>query len=67
VAAVQGVVLVVATAHLVPPPVAFVGLVAALGSLTWSFGRDVGWLWRAELVRRAAAPMPALPCLAPVS
>jgi phosphatidylglycerophosphate synthase len=67
VAAVQGVVLVVATAHLVPPTVAFFALVTALVSLTWSFGRDVGWLWRAELVRRATAPMPARPWLAPVA
>ena len=65
VAAVQGIVLVAATAHLVPPPVAFVAVAAALASLIWSFGRDIGWLWRAELVRRA--PMPARPRLAPVA
>jgi hypothetical protein len=29
--------------------------VAALGSLTWSFGSDIGWLWRTERARRAAA------------
>jgi phosphatidylglycerophosphate synthase len=63
VAAVQGIVLVVATAHLVPPPAALLALLVALGSLTWSFGRDIRWLWRAETVRRA--PAPVLPCLTP--
>jgi phosphatidylglycerophosphate synthase len=67
VAAVQGIVLVVATAHLLPPVVALTAVGLALGSLTWSFGRDIGWLWRTERARRAAvvmprwASMPALP------
>jgi phosphatidylglycerophosphate synthase len=67
VAAVQGIVLVVATAHLLPPPIALAAVGLALGSLTWSFGRDIGWLWRTERARRAAvvmpiwATMPALP------
>jgi len=68
VAALQGVVLVVATAHLLPPTVAFGAVAVALGSLTWSFGRDIGWLWRTEQAHRAAAvllpvwtSMPALP------
>lgn len=61
VAAAQGVVLVVATAHLLPYPLALTAVVAALASLTWSFGRDVAWLWRTELLRRAAAARPSLP------
>ena len=60
VAAAQGVVLVVATAHLLPKPLALVAVVAALASLTWSFARDIAWLWRAELTRRAALTRPAL-------
>ncbi|MCE6993342.1 CDP-alcohol phosphatidyltransferase family protein [Saccharothrix sp. S26] len=44
VAAVQGIALVVATSDLPPHPTVLVGL--ALASLTWSFGRDVAWLWR---------------------
>jgi phosphatidylglycerophosphate synthase len=55
VAALQGVVLVVATAHLVSYSLTLVAVVAALGSLTWSFGSDIGWLWRTERARRAAA------------
>jgi phosphatidylglycerophosphate synthase len=55
VAAVQGVVLVVATAHLLPYPAALAAVVVALASLTWSFGTDIGWLWRAERARAAAA------------
>ena len=59
VAAVQGVVLVVATAHLLPYPLALAALLAALGSLTWSFGRDIGWLWRTG--RRPRAVLPIVP------
>jgi len=55
VAAVQGVVLVVATASLLPEALAFAAVAAALASLTWSFGRDVMWLWTQEHQRRAAA------------
>jgi phosphatidylglycerophosphate synthase len=58
VAAVQGVVLVVATAHLLPAAFALAAVGLALGSLTWSFGRDIGWLWRAERARRAAVVLP---------
>jgi phosphatidylglycerophosphate synthase len=61
VAATQGVVLVVATAHILPYAVAFAGLAVALISLTWSFGRDTAWLWRSEQLRRAAAVRTELP------
>jgi phosphatidylglycerophosphate synthase len=54
VAALQGVVLALVTAHLLPEVVALGALVVALGSLTWSFGRDVAWLYRASRVREAA-------------
>jgi phosphatidylglycerophosphate synthase len=54
VAAVQGVVLVVATASLLPDAVVFLALAAALASLTWSFGRDVRWLGEQERGRRLA-------------
>jgi phosphatidylglycerophosphate synthase len=55
VAATQGVVLVTATAHVLPDPVALVAVAVALVSLTWSFGRDVRWLWQAEQLRRIMA------------
>jgi phosphatidylglycerophosphate synthase len=46
VAALQGIILVVAATGLLPTW-ATVGVVAlALASLCWSFGRDVRWLWR---------------------
>ncbi|GHE05681.1 CDP-alcohol phosphatidyltransferase family protein [Streptomyces alanosinicus] len=50
VAAVQGIALLVAGAELLPhlADLAIVGL--ALGSLLWSFGRDVHWLWRTSRV-----------------
>ena len=54
VAAVQGVVLVVATASLLPDAVIRVAVAGALASLIWSFGLDIAWLWRAERARRAA-------------
>jgi phosphatidylglycerophosphate synthase len=59
VAAVQGIVLVVATAQILPSALAYLAVVAALASLIWSFGRDIGWLWRVEQARRAIVP--ALP------
>ena len=57
VAAVQGIVLVVATAQVLPPELAFLAVLAALASLTWSFGRDISWLWQVERASR----IPALP------
>ncbi len=56
VAAIQGIVLVLAASGLVPSATA-AGLVAiALGLLIWSFGHDVVWLWR----RRSGAAYPVL-------
>ncbi|PWI08470.1 hypothetical protein DIZ27_22630 [Streptomyces sp. NWU339] len=54
VAALQGVLLLVAGADLLPHPVN-VGVVAlALGLLLWSFGRDVLWLWHTSRLRPAS-------------
>ncbi len=47
VAALQGIVLVVAGAGVLPRPAAGTAVAVALGLLVWSFGRDVAWLWRA--------------------
>lgn len=46
VAAVQGIVLVVAAAGVLALPLATAVVGLALASLCWSFGRDIGWLWR---------------------
>ncbi|MEU0255565.1 CDP-alcohol phosphatidyltransferase family protein [Streptomyces sp. NPDC006184] len=46
VAALQGICLLVAGAQLLPPPANLAVVLLALGSLVWSFGRDVVWLWR---------------------
>lgn len=55
IAALQGIVLVVAASEVLPAPLA-AGLVAvALGLLVWSFGRSVAWLRRAARVREDAA------------
>jgi phosphatidylglycerophosphate synthase len=54
VAAIQGVVLALVTPDLLPHAAALGALVIALGTLTWSFGRDVRWLYRAQRVRAAA-------------
>ncbi|BFU44456.1 CDP-alcohol phosphatidyltransferase family protein [Krasilnikovia sp. MM14-A1004] len=62
VAATQGVVLVVATASVLPTPVNLVVVAAALTSLTWSFVRDTAWLWRTEQAHRAVlATLPLTP------
>ncbi|MFI7599856.1 CDP-alcohol phosphatidyltransferase family protein [Actinoplanes sp. NPDC049681] len=60
VAAVQGVVLVVATARLLPDAVLLVAVAAVAISLVWSFGLDITWLWRAERARRAAVTTAAV-------
>ncbi|MBD0421212.1 CDP-alcohol phosphatidyltransferase family protein [Streptomyces sp. TRM S81-3] len=53
VAALQGVLLLLAGADLLPHA-AGTGVVAlALALLVWSFGRDVAWLWRTSRVRAA--------------
>ncbi|MGH3373806.1 MAG: CDP-alcohol phosphatidyltransferase family protein [Actinoallomurus sp.] len=54
VAVLQGVVLVVAAADVIPHAVASVAVASALACLTGSFGRDVGRLWRA----RHSEPVP---------
>lgn len=54
VTAVQGIVLIVAAAGVVPPATAYMALVAALALLAESFGRDVLWAWR----HRGAASVP---------
>ncbi|MFC6085954.1 CDP-alcohol phosphatidyltransferase family protein [Sphaerisporangium aureirubrum] len=46
VAALQGIVLVVASARVLPPTAVTTLVAAALALLTWSFGRDVLWLYR---------------------
>ncbi|MFJ9852246.1 CDP-alcohol phosphatidyltransferase family protein [Streptomyces sp. NPDC101150] len=46
VAALQGIVLVVAGAGVAPTGWAILAVGAALALLVWSFGRDVAWLWR---------------------
>jgi len=46
VAAVQGIVLVVAASEILPLPLAVALVATALALLLWSFGRDVVWLWR---------------------
>ena len=61
VAAVQGVVLVIAAAGLLPHAVTVAAVAAALASLTWSFGRDIGWLWRTEAAGRKLALIPVSP------
>lgn len=46
VAAIQGVVLVLASSGVLPAPYTTAVVAFALALLTWSFGRDVWWLWR---------------------
>jgi phosphatidylglycerophosphate synthase len=60
VAALQGIVLVVAGAGIIPRPAAFAAVLLALALLVWSFGRDVSWLWRVR-ARRTVAVVRALP------
>ncbi len=58
VAAVQGVVLTVAVADLLPRAVVVPAVVVALVALVWSFGRDVAWL---AAVRPAASTVDRRP------
>lgn len=46
VAAIQGIVLVVASSGVLPRPLTVSVVGVALALLVWSFGRDVVWLWR---------------------
>ncbi|WP_225839981.1 CDP-alcohol phosphatidyltransferase family protein [Streptomyces sp. NK08204] len=57
VAAIQGVCLLLAGCELLPHPAEVAVVMLALGSLVWSFGRDVLWLWRTSrpLVQEARA------------
>jgi hypothetical protein len=41
---------------LAPRPVACGAVALALAALVWSFGRDVGWLWRQR--RRHSLDLP---------
>jgi phosphatidylglycerophosphate synthase len=50
VAALQGIVLVVACAGVMPRPLTIASVGLALVLLGWSFGRDIGWLWRSATV-----------------
>ncbi|MEV3987510.1 CDP-alcohol phosphatidyltransferase family protein [Streptomyces sp. NPDC049837] len=54
VAAVQGVVLLVAAAGILPPVPAYAAVASALALLVWSFARDIRWLWRVR-VRQAVS------------
>jgi phosphatidylglycerophosphate synthase len=55
VAAIQGIVLVVATAGVLPWPVTAAALAVSLALLVESFGHDVAWLWRRRPAVTAAA------------
>lgn len=58
VAAIQGIALTVAAAHLLPTLVLSVLLLACLALLGESFGRQVWWLWRHRQADRARAVFP---------
>ncbi|MEU2432596.1 CDP-alcohol phosphatidyltransferase family protein [Streptomyces sp. NPDC007861] len=55
VAALQGIVLLTATAGILPRALAHAAVLAALACLVWSFGRDIGWLWRVRVRPGTAA------------
>jgi phosphatidylglycerophosphate synthase len=56
VAAVQGIVLVVASADVLPRWLTVPAVAAALALLCWSFGRDIAWLWRTHQRTQTAVP-----------
>jgi phosphatidylglycerophosphate synthase len=58
VAATQGIVLVFATADVLPRPQTSAALAVSLALLVESFARDVGWLWQHRLVQPATAMGP---------
>ncbi|MFD4141804.1 CDP-alcohol phosphatidyltransferase family protein [Streptomyces sp. NPDC058572] len=57
VAAMQGMVLLVAAAGVLPLLAAHTAVLVALALLVWSFGRDIRWLWRVR-VRECAPVVP---------
>lgn len=57
VAALQGIMLVVAASGVLPRPLAIVWVGSALALLVWSFARDITWLWRARPAARADQPV----------
>ncbi|MHA6796188.1 CDP-alcohol phosphatidyltransferase family protein [Pseudonocardia bannensis] len=62
VAALQGIVLVVAASEVLPRPITVALVGTALALLSWSFGRDVAWLWcHAHPCRPARAPRTVRP------
>ena len=63
VAAMQGIVLTIGAAHVLPPAVTQAALVAALVLLAESFGRDVWWLWRHRHATHSRAAAGAAPTL----
>ncbi|GAB1326444.1 CDP-alcohol phosphatidyltransferase family protein [Streptomyces sennicomposti] len=65
VAALQGVLLLLAGAHLLPYPADLGVVLLALALLVWSFGRDVLWLRRRAALRRPAGAEAAPPLHAP--
>ncbi|MCX4742038.1 CDP-alcohol phosphatidyltransferase family protein [Streptomyces antibioticus] len=58
VAALQGVCLLLAGAGLLPHAGNLAVALLALGSLLWSFGRDVLWLWRTTRTAQTEDPLP---------
>jgi phosphatidylglycerophosphate synthase len=60
VAAMQGIVLVVASAGIVPAALATALLGLVLAALCWSFGSDIGRLWRARHQPVEVSPRPAM-------
>ncbi|MGW2563484.1 CDP-alcohol phosphatidyltransferase family protein [Streptomyces sp. NPDC001514] len=54
VAALQGIVLLVAGAGIIPRVPAYGAVLVALALLVWSFGRDIRWLWRVRVRENAA-------------
>lgn len=67
VAAVQGVTLVVAVSGVLPTALTFAAVASALAALTWSFGRDVGWLARHRVADRQPGRIVELRPPSPVS
>jgi hypothetical protein len=66
VAALQGIVLLVVGAGILPVLPAFAAVLVALTLLVWSFGRDIRWLWQVRDAE-AAADVCRSPDLSPAS